>query len=122
MVKRFRDLFSILLSAFWKHNNCQSLLLNLIEDIKSALDKGHKTGAVFVGLSKAFECLPHALLIAKLNAYGLSTATCELMSSYLNHRMQRVKILNCRSSWTLLNKGVPKASVLGPFLFNVFYE
>ena len=62
------------------HYICQSLLLKLIEDIKSALDKGHKTGAVFMNLSKAFDCLPHALLIAKLNAYCLSTAACELLS------------------------------------------
>ena len=84
MVDNFSELFNILLSAFRKHHNCQSLLLKLIEDIKSALDKGHKTGAVFMDLSKAFGCLPHAFLIANLNAYGLSTAACELLSSYLN--------------------------------------
>ena len=71
---------TVSLSAFRKHYNCQSLLLKLIEDIKSALDKGHKMGAVFMDLSKAFDCLPHALLIAKLNAYCLSTAACELLS------------------------------------------
>ena len=42
------------------------------------------------------------------------------MSSYLNQRMQRVKISNCRSSWKILNKGVPQGSILGPLLFNVF--
>ena len=120
MVDHLSELFNTLLSAFRKHYNCQSLLLKLIEDIKSALDKGHKTGAVFMDLSKAFDCLPHALLLAKLNAYGLSTAVCELMSSYLNQRMQRVKISNCRSSWKILNKGVPQGSILGPLLFNVF--
>ena len=120
MVNHFRDLFNSLLSAFRKHYNCQSLLLKLIEDIKSALDKSQKTGAVFMDFSKAFDCLLHALLIAKLNAYGFSTAACERMSSYLNQRMQRVKISNCRSSRKILNKGVPQGSILGPLLFNVF--
>ena len=120
MVNHFSELFNILLSVFRKHYNCQSLLLRLIKDIKSALDKGHKTGTVCMDLFKAFDCLPHALLLATLNAYGLSTAACELMSSYLNQRMQRVKISNCRSSWKILNKGVPQRSILGPLLFNVF--
>ena len=58
MVDHFSELFNILLSAFRKHYNCQSLLLKLIEDIKSALDKGHKTGAVFMDLSKVLIAYP----------------------------------------------------------------
>ena len=54
MVDHFSELFNILLSAFRKHYNCQSLLLKLIEDIKSALDKGHKTGAVFMVFVQGF--------------------------------------------------------------------
>ena len=79
-----------------------------------------KIGAVFMDLSKAFDCLPHELLKVKLHAYGLSTAACHLMFSYLKGRRQRVKISNSRSSWKLLTKGVPQGSILGPFLFNVF--
>ena len=79
-----------------------------------------KIGAVFMDVSKAFDCLPHRLLRAKLHANGLSTAACHLMFSYLKERRQRVKISNSRSSWKLLTKGVPQGSILGPFLFNVF--
>ena len=71
-------------------------------------------------LSKAFDCLPNGLLVAKLHAYGLSTAACHLMFSYLRGRRQRVKISNSRSFWKLLTKGVAQGSILGPFLFNVF--
>ena len=120
MVNHFRALFNDLLSAFRKLCSCQTLLLRFIEDLKSALDKNMKIGAVFMDLSKAFDCLPHGLLIAKLHAYGLSTAACHLMFSYLKGRRQRVKISNSRSSWKLLTKGVPQGSILGPFLFNVF--
>ena len=99
MVNHFRALFNDLLSAFRKLYSCQTLLIRFIEDLKSALDKNMKIVAVFMDLSKAFDCLPHGLLIAKLHAYGLSTAACHLMFSYLKGRRQRVKISNSRSSW-----------------------
>ena len=42
------------------------------------------------------------------------------MLDYLKRRKQRVKILNHRSSWEELNKGVPQGSISGPFFFNVY--
>ena len=122
MVNHFCALFNYLLSAFRKLYRCQTLVIGFIEDLKSALDTNMKIGAVFMDLSKAFDCLPHGLLIAKLHAYGPSTAGCHMMFSYLKGCRQRVKISNSRSSWKLLSKGVPKGSILDPFLFNVFYE
>ena len=109
-----------MLSAFRKGHGCQSLLLKFIEDIKLALDNGHIVGALFMDLSKAFDCLPHGLLIAKSNAYGLTHSACALLGSYLTDRIQRVKVENTRSDWVSLSKGVPQGSILGPLLFNIF--
>ena len=75
---------------------------------------------MLIDLSKAFDCLPHPLLLAKLRAYGMSKDACNLVMSYLSNRRQLVKIGDCRSSWLNVSKGVPQGSIMGPLLFNIF--
>ena len=71
-------------------------------------------------LSKAFDCLNHELLLAKLNAYGFSANAIQMMHSYLTGRRQRVKVSGSFSSWKELKLGLPQGSVLGPLFFNIF--
>ena len=71
-------------------------------------------------LSKAFDCMPHDLLIAKFEAYGVQDQSIKMIKSYLSDREQRVRIGNVHSSWETSNKGVPQGSVLRPIFFNVF--
>ena len=71
-------------------------------------------------LSKAFDSVPHWLLIAKLRAYGMSKNACNMIVSYLSNQKQRVKISGEVSNWSTINRGMPQGSVLGPLLFNIF--
>ena len=114
------NILNDLLRAYRKNYSCQSVLVQVIDDWKVILDNNHIIMVIFMDLSKAFDCLTHRLLTAKLRAYGLSEHACDLIASYLSNRYQRVKIQNSRSDWRVLRKGVPQGSILGLLLFNVF--
>ena len=71
-------------------------------------------------LSKAFDCIPHDLLFAKLHAYGLNENSLVFTYSYLKRREQAVRINNTYSLLETFLSGVPQGSVLGPILFNFY--
>ena len=105
--------------GFRQGYSSQQRLMVLIEKWKKSLDKGGKCGALLTDLSKAFDCLLHDLLIAKLHAHGFEIDSLRLIYSYLVGRKQRVKIDKEYSTWQEILFGVPQDSILDPLFFNI---
>ena len=67
-------------------------------------------------LSKAYDSIPHNLLITMLEYYGVNKASLRLLLDYVTRRKQQTKIGSSFSSWCHINTGVPQGSILGPFI------
>ena len=73
-----------LLFGFRKAHSTQHALFRLIQSWQKELDESGFVGTILMDLSKAYDCLPHDLMVAKLEAYGLAKESLQLISDYLS--------------------------------------
>ena len=115
MEKR-NNLFSPFNSTYRESYNTQHVLMymymyiRLIEEWRKNLDNNYFIGAVLMDLSKAFDCIPHDLVIAKLAAYGFDKNMICYIYSYLKSRKQCVSVNNIKSTFEEIISGVPQRS------------
>ena len=92
-------------------------LNSMTSDIFAALDKHKSVIGVFVDFQKAFDTVPHELLLKKLSHYGIRGCILKWFESYLSDRTQRTIYEGSQSLPLPVTYGVPQGSVLGPILF-----
>ena len=109
-----------LLCGFLKAHSTQPALFELLQAWQKELDNRGFIGTILMDLSKAYDCLPHDLLIAKLGVYGLDRSSLKLLMDYLDSRKQRTKVVSSYSEWSEIKHGILQGSILGPLLFNIF--
>ena len=104
------------LCGFRKAHSTQHALFKLLQSWQKSLDCGGFIGTILMDLWKAYDCIPHELLIEKLHCYGVNSTSLKLLLDYLTSRKQRKKIGSSFSSWHDIDTVVPRGSTLGPLL------
>ena len=103
--------------GFRKRHSTHHALIDFTEKIANAFENNNFLIGLFLDLSKAFDCIDHAILINKLRFYGIRGVAINLIISYLFNRKQFVNIGNLTSNNLDILLGVPQGSNLGPLLF-----
>ena len=88
--------------------------------MKKSLDYKGYTGAVLMSLSEPFDTIKHEIFIAKLCAFRFCKNALKLIFSYMSYCWQKSKINKSFSSWFSLLQRVPRGSILGAILFNIY--
>ena len=111
-----------LLWGFWKAHSSQYALFKLLQAWQEELDKSGFVGTILMDLSKACDTLPHDLLAAKFEAYGIDKNGLNLINNYLTYRKQRTKVSSSYSDWYDMVRGVPQGLILfTPIIFQLIY-
>jgi len=106
--------------GFVPRRSCCTQLLHALIDWTLSLDEHFPTDVIYFDLSKAFDTVPHARLLLKLQAYGINGKLLDWFKSFLTDRYQSVKVNGSLSCWERVRSGIPQGSVLGSLLFALY--
>ena len=110
--------FAPFISAYRKSFSTEHVLIRLLEDWSNKLDNNNVLGAILTDLSEAFDCIPHDLLLTKLDAYGFNRDTVAYIYSYFKNRKLCVRINGTQNYRADIISGVPQRPIPGPILYN----
>ena len=112
-LEKYNCLYKLQYGFRSKHSTTHALI-DITENIRSALDDNKLACGIFVDLQKAFDTVNHEILLEKLNYYGVRGTVNNWFKSYLEDRKQIVSINGYESDIKIIKHGVPQGSVLGP--------
>ena len=108
-----------MLCDFRKAHSTQQALFRLLKSWQKELDNSGWVCTTLMDLSKAYDCIPQDLLIAKLKGYRLYETVSSFLLDYVSRKGKRTKIGPVNKEWLKKLTGIPQGSLLGPLLFNI---
>ena len=106
--------------GFRKGRSCETQLIITIEEIAKSLDNRSQVDLLMLDFSKAFDTVPHARLLKKLEHYGINGPVNGWIKAWLMNRSQRVIVEGASSDEVSVRSGVPQGTVLGPLMFLIY--
>ena len=106
--------------GFRKNRSVTTQLLETFEDYSSAVESKQWIDTIFIDLAKAFDSVPHARLLTKLESVGITGTLLKWIESYLKDRSFHVIVKGELSESQPVKSGVPQGSILGPLLFLLY--
>ena len=122
-IMSFLNKHNILISSqygFRSKHSTEHALMDVVTQIYDNINNNEFTAVLFFDLKKAFDTVNHDILLQKLWHYGIRGSAHNLLSSFLAHRSQYVRINDVDSNTQNIICGVPQGSVLGPLLFILY--
>lgn len=112
-------------SGFRKGRSTTTALLEVVDNVLAAQDRGEGTILALLDFSRAFDTINITLLLSKLTYYGFDPGTVRWFASYLSGRSQQVQVCSrdggaAVSGTQPVVRGVPQGSILGPILFILY--
>ena len=97
-------------------------LVQCVETLSKTFDTCSQIDVIYMDLAKAFDSVPHSMILSKLSKYGIGGNIFKWLTSYLSNRHQHVIISGKALKWRKVNSGVPLGSILGPLLFLLYID